>query len=116
MFLSAYEYEIEYKCSKSHANADCLSRLPIQGNTEFEDPKLVFQVMFVEELPVTAVDIAKETSKDATLANVYHNVMEGWPCKMEDKRLKPFYQQKDQLSTDQGCLLWGLRVIIPSSL
>jgi len=58
--------------------------------------------MFVEELPVKAVDIAKETS---TLANVYQNVMEVYPCKMEDERLKPFYQWEDQLSTDQGCLL-----------
>jgi len=68
----------------------------------------VFQVSFVEEFSVTAVamDIAKETSKDATLANVYQNVMEGWPCKMEDERCKPFYQWKDQLSTDQWCLLW----------
>ena len=27
-------------------------------------------------------------------------------------QLKSFYHHKDQLSTDQGCLLWGLRVII----
>ena len=30
--------------------------------------------------------------------------------------LKLFYQRRDQLSTDQGCLLWGTRVVIPDSL
>ena len=33
-----------------------------------------------------------------------------------DDSLKPFYQRKDQLITNQGCLLWGTRVIIPPSL
>ena len=68
MFLAAYQYIIEYKSGKAHANADCLSRLPIQGTMELEDPSTVFQVSFVEELPVIAADIARETNKDTTLA------------------------------------------------
>ena len=51
MFLSAYMYTIEYKCGKSHANADCLSRLPVQEDRDLEDPSTVFQVSFIEELP-----------------------------------------------------------------
>ena len=116
MFLSAYQYTIEYKCGKSHANADFLSRLPINGNQELEDPSTVFQVSYVEELPVTAADVAKETIKDTTLATVYQYVMEGWPHKAQEEALKPYYQRKNQLATDQGCLLWGLRVIIPPTL
>ena len=42
--------------------------------------------------------------------------MEGWPNKLKEESIKPFYQRKDQLSTDQGCLLWGQRVIIPTML
>ena len=116
MFLSAYQYTIEYKCGKSHANADFFSRLPIHKNQDFEDPSTVFQVSYVEELPVMAADVAKETLKDATLATVYQYVMEGWPNKVQEDALKPYYQRKDQLATDQGCLLWGLRVIIPPTL
>ena len=70
MCLSAYQHEIEYKSSKAHANADCLSRLPIQGDTELEDPVTVFQVSYVDELPVTAQDIAQATSKDPVLVKV----------------------------------------------
>ena len=54
--LSAYQYEIEYKNSKAHANADCLSRLPTKEGTQLamEDPVTVFQVSHVDELPLTA--------------------------------------------------------------
>ena len=116
MFLSAYQYTIEYKCGKLHANADCLSRLPVQDNKDLEDPSTIFQVSFVEELPVTAANIANETRKDNTLATVYQYMMEGWPHKIPEGALKPYYQRKDQLATDQGCLVWRLRVIIPPTL
>ena len=43
-------------------------------------------------------------------------VMEGWPQRGVEDNLKPFYHRKDQLTTDQGCLLWGTRVIIPKVL
>ena len=115
MFLSTYKYTIEYKCGKSHANVDCLSRLPVQEDRDLGDPSTIFQVSFIEELPVTAVDIATET-KNNTLATVYQYVMEGWPHKVKEEALKPYYQRKDQLATDHGCLLWGLRVIIPPRL
>ena len=116
VFLSAYQYEIEYKNSKAHANADCLSRLPMEEDKELEDPVTVFQVSYVDQLPVTARDIAQATSKDPILASVYSHIMEGWPNKLKEESIKPFYQRKDQLSIDQGCLLWGRRVIIPTML
>ncbi|KAL1249314.1 hypothetical protein QQF64_020319 [Cirrhinus molitorella] len=39
----------------------------------------------------------------------------GWPSYVTDEGLKPFLVRKDLvlLSTDQGCILWGSRVIIP---
>ena len=30
--------------------------------------------------------------------------------------MRPLYQRREQLATDQGCLLWGMRVIIPTKL
>ena len=56
-------------------NADGLSQLPIQG-TELQDLVSVFQLSFVEELPVTAAVV--ETSKDDTLARVYKYIKEGY--------------------------------------
>ena len=38
--------------------------------------------------------------------------MEGLPQRGVKDNLKQFYQHKDKLTTDQGCLLWGTHVII----
>ena len=81
-----------------------------------EHPSRVFQVSFVEELSVTVMDIATKTRKDNTLATLYQCVVKGWPHKIQEGALKPYYQHKDQLAIDQGCLLQGLRVIIPPTL
>ena len=116
IFLSAYQYDVEYKRSKDHSNADGLSRLPLGEDTEEEDTAQLFRVSFVDALPITAEEIAVETSKDKQLSRVYCYVMEGWPGKELPDALKPFYNKREELSTDQGCLLWGMRVIIPTSL
>jgi len=67
LFLSAYQYEIEFRGSKQHANADGLSQLPIEGSKGLEDPVYIFQLSFLEDLPVTAVEIAAETGRDSLL-------------------------------------------------
>ena len=39
---------------------------------------------------------------------------EGWPAQaQQDPNLQPYCQQRDELSTEVGCLLWGSRVIVP---
>ena len=76
----------------------------------------VFKVSLVDGLPLTATDIAAETVKDSVLSHVFQYVLGGWPQNGVSDGLKPFYQRRDQLSTDQGCVLWGTRVIIPDSL
>ena len=37
LILSAYNYKIEYCTSKANANADCMSRLPVNSNISFSD-------------------------------------------------------------------------------
>ncbi|UYV84150.1 K02A2.6-like [Cordylochernes scorpioides] len=39
----------------------------------------------------------------------------GWPERVPD-HLRPYFQRKLELTVDGECLLWGMRVIIPSSL
>ena len=42
--------------------------------------------------------------------------MEGWPRQGVSEQMRPLYQRREQLATDQGCLLWGMRVVIPIKL
>ena len=39
VLLSAYHYNIEFKPTKSHANADGLSRLPVPDNAAVGNPQ-----------------------------------------------------------------------------
>ena len=37
---------------------------------------------------------------------------QGWPVVCE-KELEPFYRRKEELTIQDGCLMWGSRVLIP---
>ena len=76
--LSAYTYEIEFRRTQDHSNADCLSRLPMHcvstvGHTP--EPAL-FNVSQIESLPVTSTQL---TRTDKVLSAVYKHVTKGWP-------------------------------------
>ena len=72
IFLSAYEYSIEYKNTKTHANADSLSQLPLEEEEDTSDS--VFKISLIDGLPLTATDIATEMAKDPVLSYVYQYV------------------------------------------
>ena len=38
----------------------------------------------------------------------------GWPSHVTDEKLKPYFTRRNELTADQGYVLWGMRVIIPS--
>ena len=64
---------------------------------------------------VTSQMIKKETQVDPVLSKVYNYIISGWPS-VVDPTLVPFKTKRDELSTRQGCILWGARVIVPPSL
>ncbi len=41
--------------------------------------------------------------------------MEGWPTQVGEN-LKVFFIKRNELSTEQGCVLWGTRVIPPTKI
>ncbi|UYV70634.1 K02A2.6-like, partial [Cordylochernes scorpioides] len=112
--LAAYTYEIKFRRTQDHGNADLLSRLPVESD---EKPVLnqTFILSYVEDLPVTAAEIGVETKKDEVLSVVKRYTQQGWPERVGEY-LRPYFQRKLELTMDGECLLWGMRVIIPSSL
>ena len=69
-----------------------------------------------ENFPIMAVDIAEATIKDPLLCKVYQYTLNGWPDRCDDLEMKPFHNRRYELSCEQGCVLWGIRVIVPAVL
>ena len=124
IILSAYSYKIEYKPTKEHGNADSLSRLPTGPDPSFENIQSLSPVInliqdeCLSQLPILAADVAKATEGDEILNQVMKLTQKGWPLskKKLDSELHPFFNRKTQLTIHQGCILCGLRVVIPQSL
>ena len=67
--------------------------------------------------PVSAAEIAKDTSTNPLLAKALLLTQNGWPInRCADPDLKPYFTRRHELSVEQGCLMWGLRTVIPPSL
>ena len=112
LILSAYDYTIEYVSGTSNYCADCMSRLPLPDQP-VDSAEKVHVLVQTEELPVTALQIAKESLKDQQLAAVMKSVQQGhWPG-TSTVNLTSFRKRRDELSIIDGCILWGTRVIIP---
>ena len=119
IFLSGLDYSIEYRNTKSHGNADGLSRLPLptdDTNTDdIVDSTHVFHVTQLEALPVTAEEVKQQTARDPILSRAYDATMRGWGDN-DDSDLQPYFRRRTELTVHQGCLLWGIRVVIPETL
>ena len=72
VLLSAYCYDIRYKPTQEHDNADCPSRLPLPHHTkegETVDVQ-VFQLAQIDSLPVTHRQIQRTMERDPVLSKV----------------------------------------------
>ena len=114
--LSAYRYNIQFKNTGEHLNADALSRLPTMQATAADEEPSVFNFNLIDEQPVTAKDIESATRKDPILSRVFEYTMSGWPSDFDQDQLKPYYNRRHELSVECGVVLWGLRVCVPTVL
>ena len=114
MLLSAYSYDIKFRRTEAHGNADCLSRLPLPEVTpEGQSVEAtICNLTQIEKVPITSVQIRQAILKNAVLSKVLEFTQRGWP-KQVDEALIP---RSQQLSVEDGCLLLGPRVIKPSQL
>ena len=77
-----------------------------------------FHIKHLEALPVNSHEICRESRSDPVLAQVLDMVSTGRFPRVQDaaSTLAPFVSRKDELTLQQGCLMWGVRVIVPSKL
>lgn len=115
IILAAYQYEIKYINSEKN-QADALSRLPLP-HINNKDPDFGHILYVQEAVPIDYKKIAVETQKDKILNVVYRYCFMGWS---ENKdipvEIKPYFYRRNELHLEHGCILWGYRVVIPSSL
>ena len=113
--LLAYEYELLYRPGSQNGNADGLSRLPLADVPEITPvPGDVIHLLeTISTSPVDATKVKLWTARDPVLSLVLQFVLQGWPLKVEDEALKPYFTRREELSVYAGCLLWGTRVVIP---
>ncbi len=80
LILMAYHYDIEYRNTDKHGNADFCSRLvDSSSDDQLGVEAQINYFSHVDHLPITADDISRETHRDATLSRVYSYAMSGWP-------------------------------------
>ena len=94
---------------------------PQAGNPP--DPA-VFNVQQLNVLPVTAKQlvsallsllVASPLESISVLGRVLRYSRVGWPQKVKEE-LKQFSNRRKELSMEEGCILWGIRVVVPTKL
>lgn len=142
LFLTAYNYVIEY-VSSAHNCADYLSRSmvsidepskqqvriceaaarkPVCRSTIAHDdfaPDNATYCCFMwnsTSPPMSLREIGEATQSDKILAQVVRFTAHGWPDKIKDKTMKPFFDCRFELSIEKGCLMKGSRLVIPEAL
>ncbi|XP_029168807.1 uncharacterized protein K02A2.6-like [Nylanderia fulva] len=112
IFLQGYNYEIEYRKSERHANADCLSRLPVDAPQTVADTVDAYQLEVIKTLPVTASRIEIETRKDKTIRELLEALQTG---KVIHKS-KRFNIEQNEFSLQNNVIMRRSRVYIPKTL
>ena len=113
--LASYEYDLLYKSSKDHANADAMSRLPLKEIplTTPLPAELILLAELISNSPVTSAQIRAWTRSDSILSIVLQYLNHGWPDVCPSDELKPYWSRQNELSLLDGCILWASRVVIP---
>ena len=116
-----YQFKPQYISGKMNVIADALLRVtPL----DFEDHNVDKEVLAVNVLTYTAIEekekteLLNETDKDAELQALKMVISKGWPKKRSSlaPNLQPYWNYRDELTIEDGILMKGQKIIIPTSL
>ena len=113
--LQRYDVTIKYRPGKEMQLVDALSRCPERASQEI---KLDMRVDYIAFMKPWIEKLKDSTQRDPILATVYQLTQQGW---LHQRRHVPrlarrYWDFRDELSTDDGMLLKGPRLIIPGEL
>ena len=121
LLLQAYKFTLRHRSGALLGTADALSRLPLISTTDSTPVPADWTnlVHFLDSSPVGSADIKEHTRKDPTLSKVMRYCEMGWPANanvLSAHEFTPYTRRKDELSLQDGCILWGSRVVVPPKL
>ena len=113
--LQRYDVTIKHRPGKEMQLADALSHCPARASQEI---KLDMRVDYIAFTKPWIEKLKDSTQRDPILATVYQLTQQGW---LHQRRHVPclarrYWDFRDELSTDDGMLLKGPRLIIPGEL
>lgn len=70
---------------------------------------------YLDSSPVTVSKIRGWTEQDPLLSRVKRRILSGWPDHFSsgEEELKPYFRRRYELSVEDGCVLWGSKVVVP---
>ena len=74
--------------------------------------ELVLLIETLQNSLITNKDIREWTRKHPLLSIVYRHIQFGWPRKVSSE-LQPFFIIQNEVSSINGCILRGSRVLVP---
>ncbi|GFW16462.1 uncharacterized protein K02A2.6 [Trichonephila clavipes] len=100
---ASFEFDIIFRKTIEHGNADYLSRLPkTSEELEVKDDITIFQTSQIEALPVTSRELRQETGKVIELGSLLKALREG----------KDLQGREAQYTIEDSCMMYGQRVYI----
>jgi hypothetical protein len=91
--LSTYQYDLEFRSTEKHCNADGLSRLPLDTMEGEVDSLSAFNLSQIDFLPVDTKKLRQATRNDPTLSRVLMYLRSGWPSSGIEDSLKPLWNR-----------------------
>lgn len=115
IFLSAYNFKIEY-VSSAHNSADFLSR-SVKENPHHQlnvtDNATYVRFVCEGDRFLSLSEISNRSQSDDILSKCSDYILNGWPKKLINSALKPFFDCRQELAIENGCIMRGHRLIVP---
>ena len=114
--LQGYDFVIKYRPGKEMLVADCLSRQPNKSRSNLIE--LDVKVCHVQFSTEKLSQLRTAVNQDDVLCRLRDVIIHGWPKERYElnSMLRPYWSFRDELSVENGLILKGDRLVIPSSM
>lgn len=112
IFLQSFDYEIRYRKSAAHCNADALSRLPLTDSYTKKEEINLIEINLIETLPISVEELRNATIKDESIHKLIQALQTGEIVHPEHR----YNIDQTEFTLQNDCLLRGARVYVPLEL